>query len=484
MCHIGILCCCRIVINTYSNVVSFNFEPLEYDYTAEQGALAQRQKFARFCMASMRHQPHSYIRAQRMKAAGPRSTRILQLVDEASLSKSRPGQPSQQRVQSSLVTSLAKRSLLHAHAQRRTQSAMPSANRRVSTLSAQALNGAPFNRDKLTELKAKFEAASWNITNRRQFLSTQSSITPRTTAPRIRTQANSSAAKPEVKSRRVSWAFDKPHVPKESKALGLDETKALLRSQIRAKGKVTPPDFISNAVSAIQDSLKPLEEKLSSESLEKRQSSFGSKRPSSSPSRIDSQTKIPLDDSQWLAISQTGQQEEEVDVPLKASVSRDSSEEEGDAPLKASVSRDSSENDDDGIELSSPTRIRHQESSTSQEQDARPHTVPAPHRGSRESREKRPMSSNVALNGTEISEDDWDTEEPLSYWTQRINYQNLNVPVLMYSQEMKKTISDLPERRREISSKYERLASPLTCPIRTHVDLNLRTHDQMEQKYI
>ena len=57
--------------------------------------------------------------------------------------------------------------------------------------------------------------------------------------------------------RRVSWAFENPLLPSGTKVIGLTDTKALLRSQMRDKNKPIPPDFIYLSVNNIQTNMKP-----------------------------------------------------------------------------------------------------------------------------------------------------------------------------------------------------------------------------------
>ena len=59
--------------------------------------------------------------------------------------------------------------------------------------------------------------------------------------------------------RRVSWAFDNPLLPPGTKSIGLIDTKALLRSQMRDKTKLIPPDFIYLSVNNIQANMKPIQ---------------------------------------------------------------------------------------------------------------------------------------------------------------------------------------------------------------------------------
>ena len=108
--------------------------------------------------------------------------------------------------------------------------------------------------------------------------------------------------------RRVSWAFEQPLIPK-SKEISLSETKALLRSQMRMQTEsIVPPDFIYLTVNAIQNSMKPSEVSNNTEQnmldakkvqvdlkLDKIDRRLRQNRPSSSPSKIDPRTRVPVE---------------------------------------------------------------------------------------------------------------------------------------------------------------------------------------------
>jgi hypothetical protein len=120
--------------------------------------------------------------------------------------------------------------------------------------------------------------------------------------------------------RRVSWAFDKPLIPK-SKDVSLSETKAILRSQIRMKAEsIVPPDFIYLTVNAIQNSMQPSE---TATNTIKNIRELGTrykelKRPSSSPSKIDPRTKVPVEE---LGLEKLLPKTEELDTKSVSEVS-------------------------------------------------------------------------------------------------------------------------------------------------------------------
>lgn len=98
--------------------------------------------------------------------------------------------------------------------------------------------------------------------------------------------------------RRISWAFEQPLVPK-SKDISLSETKSLLRSQMRMKSEsIVPPDFIYLTVNAIQNSMKPSETSANTEQNildRKLDTRLRKNRPSSSPSKLDPRTRVPVE---------------------------------------------------------------------------------------------------------------------------------------------------------------------------------------------
>ncbi|XP_048467081.1 F-box and WD repeat domain containing protein 10B [Rhincodon typus] len=66
----------RMVINTVSNVVKFQFEDIVWDYTAPAALLEVIAPQDKFKMAPLRKQPYSYVRAQRMRRIGSTNEKI------------------------------------------------------------------------------------------------------------------------------------------------------------------------------------------------------------------------------------------------------------------------------------------------------------------------------------------------------------------------------------------------------------------------
>ncbi|XP_060700228.1 F-box and WD repeat domain containing protein 10B isoform X1 [Hemiscyllium ocellatum] len=66
----------RMVINTMSNVVKFQFEDIVWDYKAKASILDAATSQDKFKMAPLRKQPYSYVRAQRMRRIGSTNEKI------------------------------------------------------------------------------------------------------------------------------------------------------------------------------------------------------------------------------------------------------------------------------------------------------------------------------------------------------------------------------------------------------------------------
>ncbi|GCC27287.1 hypothetical protein chiPu_0005711 [Chiloscyllium punctatum] len=66
----------RMVINTMSNVVKFQFEDIVWDYKAKASILDASTPQDKFKMAPLRKQPYSYVRAQRMRRIGSTNEKI------------------------------------------------------------------------------------------------------------------------------------------------------------------------------------------------------------------------------------------------------------------------------------------------------------------------------------------------------------------------------------------------------------------------
>jgi len=121
------------------------------------------------------------------------------------------------------------------------------------------------------------------------------------------TSLENDGAPPGLDKRRVSWAFEHPEIPSCSDP-SLNDMKALLKKQIRSK--VPTPDFIYLTVSALKNqvmSTYPYEHSKNSEFPKPSKPSsvkdtlarrpILKNRPQSSPSSIDTKTKMRISDT-------------------------------------------------------------------------------------------------------------------------------------------------------------------------------------------
>ncbi|XP_072098258.1 F-box and WD repeat domain containing protein 10B isoform X1 [Mobula birostris] len=73
-----------IVINTVATVVTFHFEDVTWDYTVPSAIIESPAQEDLFKMAPLRKQPHSYVRAQRMRRIGSTNEKIYHRQEEIS----------------------------------------------------------------------------------------------------------------------------------------------------------------------------------------------------------------------------------------------------------------------------------------------------------------------------------------------------------------------------------------------------------------
>ncbi|KAK3089437.1 hypothetical protein FSP39_003593 [Pinctada imbricata] len=296
----------RITLNTDINLLVLNFEPVEWDYTLENDKIPSFVKYGCYADAPIRPQPYPYIRAQRMKRAGATNTKIVHH-NKVIETLSEPRTPLQTQYRAAQLPHSAKSlSLKSMENARFIQSAGPESGYE-SGPSPRALP------------ESRPTSERWTVSSQK---SKHSSIAkpplpkPKPTTPKtIPTHVNvmitdpkqkeydddedDEGTPPTIMKRRVSWAFDTPYVPK-SKEISLSETKAVLRSQMRMKAEnQVPPDFIYLTINAIQNSMT------SSETIHNTEKNMKllaarfdglTKRPSSSPSKIDPRTRIPVEE--------------------------------------------------------------------------------------------------------------------------------------------------------------------------------------------
>ncbi|GFO23350.1 F-box/WD repeat-containing protein 10 [Plakobranchus ocellatus] len=299
----------RITVNTLNNLLVMNFEPVQWDYSLETDHVPPLVQYGSYSDAPVRAQPYSYIRAQRMKKAGAANTKIVH-------HDSPPPEPTTGQV-------------LLQHQYRAAQ--LPHSAKGLSTRSlesAKQIQSSPWRPDTALFSSPEQSLCESPRQDKREMVETYVATTGKRTVhpPPTQSQASGGKYKSRVRSapsqfsvtiketpdeddsdvtrevthmgRRISWAFDKPLVPKD-KDISLSEMKSLLRSQIRMKAEsVVPPDFIYLTVSTIQKSMVDSETnhntKANMQDWKPRAVTLR-KRPNSSPSRIDPRTKVPVD---------------------------------------------------------------------------------------------------------------------------------------------------------------------------------------------
>ncbi|XP_060555980.1 F-box and WD repeat domain containing protein 10B-like isoform X2 [Ruditapes philippinarum] len=291
----------RITINTAINLLVLNFEEVEWNYNLNEDKVPPLVQYSSYSDAPVRQQPYPYIRAQRMKKAGAANTKILNK-EEVKESTKPP------------IPQLSFRAHQLPHS--------------AKTLSAKSLGSARAIQQVPIESVYSQSRASKSATcidrkalsiKRATTLSTQSKPPlPGSSKPRPQTSKSAQSGysvtimddvaeqeweeqewrEPIRLQRRISWAFEQPIVP-NTKDISLSETKSLLRSQMRMKNEsIVPPDFIYLTVNAIQNSMQPSETSANTEQNildRKLDTRLRKNRPSSSPSKLDPRTRIPVE---------------------------------------------------------------------------------------------------------------------------------------------------------------------------------------------
>lgn len=304
-------------MNTHNNLLLLHFEHVEWDYTLETDKVPPLVQYGSYSDAPVRSQPYTYVRAHRMKKAGASNTKIIHRNASPPLP---PG--------SKVILQHGYHALQLPHsAKSLSEHSMEAARKIHSSMSrpdfsqVSCRDGSSFSgdecqlecrqtacRDVQLELSAVGSTAKkpppspslLGLGGKHQPAASKS--TPSVT---INEKMGSKAASavvmknPPIVKRRVSWAFDKPLEPKD-KIISLSEMKSLLRSQIRMKAEsIVPPNFIYLTVNTIQTTMVPSETNYNTRKnmLEEKVVEYTeTKRPSSSPGRIDPRTKLPVED--------------------------------------------------------------------------------------------------------------------------------------------------------------------------------------------
>lgn len=302
------------------NLLVLNFEPVEWDYTLQDDKLPSLVKYESYSAAPIRQQPYAYIRAQRMKKAGASNMKILGSKEEA-VEKSLPQTSYRAPQLPHSAKSLSSRNLLSAKMIQTSTPAIESGYESSAFPSPSAVG----HESRMTFKSIGSEKMTFSSSQIKSPVSTPlkpplPKSRPATTKSGVSQASVAIQEPPHVQlnhediddedddymqqqdsylKRRVSWAFDKPLIPR-TKEMSLSETKAILRSQMRMKAEsIVPPNFIYLTVNAIQNSMKS---NLTTANTQQNMRDISTrllgqkKRPSSSPSKIDPRTKIPVEE--------------------------------------------------------------------------------------------------------------------------------------------------------------------------------------------
>lgn len=311
--HILFIFNSRITLNTSKNLIELRFENVEWDYTLENDKIPSAVKYSSYSDAPIRPQPYPYIRAQRMKRAGASNTKIIHH-DPKKKSRKPPN---------ILQMNLYAKQIPHS-AKCLSQKSLESARLIQSAAPESGYESGPSP----TAMEHRPSSDKYTVSSSRSFPTKPPKAPRPSTFKSATSQPSVVIADPLCKhyddddddvhepmslKRRVSWAFDQSVFPK-TKDISLSETKTLLRSQMRMKAEsIVPPDFIYLTVNAIQSSMQSSETATNTKKNVRAMVSGldGFKRPSSSPSKIDPRTKVPVDE---LGIDKFKHKTEEVET--------------------------------------------------------------------------------------------------------------------------------------------------------------------------
>lgn len=311
--HILFIFNSRITLNTSKNLIELRFENVEWDYTLENDKIPSAVKYSSYSDAPIRPQPYPYIRAQRMKRAGASNTKIIH--HDPKKKSRKPPNILQMNLYAKQIPHSAKcLSQKSLESARLIQSAAPESGYE-SGPSPTAMEHRPSSDKHTVSSSRSFTTKPPKALRPSTFKSATSQPSVVIADPLCKhyDDDDDDVHEPMSLKRRVSWAFDQSVFPK-TKDISLSETKALLRSQMRMKAEsIVPPDFIYLTVNAIQSSMQSSETATNTKKNVRAMVSGldGFKRPSSSPSKIDPRTKVPVDE---LGIDKFKHKTEEVET--------------------------------------------------------------------------------------------------------------------------------------------------------------------------
>lgn len=444
----------RITINTVNNILTLTFEKVEYDYTLTDDKLPSLIKYKKYGDAPVRKHNYAYYRANRMKVAGATDRRILGKTKE-DLFKTEFKQCQEQVSHS--AKSLSKANLASA---KRIQSAVTRDSGYCSS---------PGLRDLIDKSESRPTSRERSKTN------TPEQTLNKDTPAKSDKDLSNLHSKVSRRRRRVSWSFDNRTLPR-SKKLPLSEMKTLLRSQIRVKGEVPPPDFIYLSVNAIHNRMKPdraLKDVEITEGRRKEELESYKKqdRPFSSPSRIDPRTKIYVDEMNWQNLLSPNEFIEDDDIE-----SIDSSNFSSISSIREGVTepRNSTIVKEYGPVVVEKKRIASAHSaktktSIPKAEHIRPHTSTERHTVSDIERVNNLRSKSVGPSTK---------KNRITSSAKELN----QVPMLMYPDALKTSKLAVEVRRRRIEKQKKRRDNLENDPLKENVKFELLTHDEVSKQ--
>ncbi|CAL1542800.1 unnamed protein product [Lymnaea stagnalis] len=289
----------RITVNTLNSLLVMNFEKVNWDYSLQSDQVPPLVQYGSYSDAPVRSQPYPYIRAQRMSKAGATNSKIVHHDHASPDSNTRQVLLQQQYRATQLphsAKSLSSRSLYNA---RCVQSMTGMSDGLPSTSEVAQTQLSPHQEKTCNPEQSvgSIKKGQHSVHGSQSAARSRVHSTPSQFSVTIKEQEEEK--EPLHITRRISWAFEKPLIPRD-KNISLSEIKALLRSQIRMKTeRVVPPDFIYLTVSTIQKSINKSETNFNTKrNMQdwKPDADTVKKRPNSSPSRIDPRTKVPVEE--------------------------------------------------------------------------------------------------------------------------------------------------------------------------------------------
>ena len=264
----------------------------------DSSKISSQIHYASYSDAPVRSQRYSYVRAQRMRKAGASNKKILKR--DSSLHhtvesgvKFQYGYHAPQLPHSAKWLSSKKLEQV-----KQIQSITRPVSRKMSHKDRTRSS------DNKTHLLIEPRRAVSALSDRRRKetplsyeIKQETKMTPSRSTPVVKiavndTNCNNHKKYPIIKHR-MSWSFEKPLEPPNSNTT-LSDIKALLRSQIHMKAeKIIPPDFVHLTVDAIQNGMVPLKKNNNMLQVE---GHVTRTRPFSSPNRLDSSAKVPIEE--------------------------------------------------------------------------------------------------------------------------------------------------------------------------------------------